>query len=545
MWEKIYKSILAIFIFLWIGFTFMDYWQNHLQYLLAIKFFQYTDLTVLLILLGGAMWWFYHNKIQARSLNRYPWFNGLSVFLLSTLVIMLSVYMFQRKVMNIGLPIPFDFLHLVINIFKIGLYTYFVLLSCYAMGMYTLGTFRFRMGESARPILALGTGIMVWVFLMFGLGLFALLKWYILLPLMLLIILITRKVSFRFIWNTLFEPIPLDFRLNWLGALSFYVLLIVVSLNFIQLIIPMPKGWDSVSLYLNLSSLVNDYSGLVKGHQPYNWSLFMALGFILFEKTEVAMALSSVGGFLSIFALYYLCRDWLKINVNYSLLCVLLFYLLPTISHQSYLDLKIDLGLLFIMLVIVILLVEWWKYLASGEERAVEVSRRYVILLGLFTGFALGVKLTALIAFFSVAGAIWFVYSGRVAFLAVFCLSTFAVLLFRLDDIPKLRQFHLGAEAFMWTMLVLGVLLFIWSARKEKHRFWHPMRLSVLYGCFFLLPVLPWLTKNYMETGGELSTRGLMYGKTQAPKANVTTFEKKWERMRAKEKRQRRQKKGK
>lgn len=542
MWEKIYKSLLAVFIFFWITFIFMDYWQNHLQYLLSFRFFQYTNLTIILAVLGAGLWWLYNREMRKKSLTTHPWFTGLSVFLLGTFIIMLSVYMFQRKVMNISFPIPFDFFNLVWNIFELGFYTWFIIVACYSMGMYTLGTFRFRVGRAARPILAIGAGIMVWVFIMFVLGLFGFLKWYVLLTLMLLIILITRKVSFRFMWNTLFAPISIDFRLSPLGMLSFYVLLIVVSLNFIQVLIPMPKGWDSVSLYLNLSSLVHDYSGLVQGHQPYNWSLFMALGFILFEKAEVAMALSALGGFLSIFALYYLCRDWLKININYSLLCVLLFYLLPTIGHQSYLDLKVDLGLLFTMLIIVILLVEWWRFLASGEDRAAKVSKRYVILLGLFTGFALGIKLTALMIFFAVAGAIWYVYSGRIAFLAVFCMSTFAVLLFKLDDLPKLRQFHLSAETFMWVMLAFGLLFFAWSAIREKHLFWQPAKLSVLYACFFLLPVLPWLTKNYIETGGDISIRGLTYGKTQAPKANATTFQKNWERAQAKEKRERAQK---
>jgi len=217
-----------------------------------------------------------------------------------------------------------------------------------------------------------------------------------------------------------------------------------------------------------------------------------------------------------------------------------MFYLLPSIAHQSYLDLKVDLGLLFILLTIVVLLVEWQNRLLSATDFT-SVSRGYMILIGLM------IKLTAVMVFFAVASVIWYMYNGKIAFLAVFCMTMFSILLFRLDDMPNLRQFHLNVETFMWIMFGAGLLLFGWTALKERHNFTRSFKLSVLYTTFFILPIAPsiapWLTKNYIETGGQLSVRGLMYGKTRAPDGNLNQFQKKWEDAYQKPKRKKNKKK--
>ena len=132
-------------------------------------------------------------------------------------------------------------------------------------------------------------------------------------------------------------------------------------------------------------------------------------------------------------------------------------------------------------------------------------------------------------AFFAVAAVIWWIYNGKTAFLAVFFMMMFVVLLLRLDDMPQLRQFHLQTDRFMWVMLALGIGFFVWTAVREREKFIPPLKLSVLYTFFFILPIFPWLTKNYIETGGELSTRALTYGKTRTPAASIRTFQKNWE----------------
>jgi len=100
-----------MFILFWVSFVFFDYWQNHLQYIIAFNFFQYLNLTVILALLGAGVTGVVVYA-QKSTRNTGLWLNGLSVFLLGLLIITLSVYMFQRKVMNVGIPASTEMLWL-------------------------------------------------------------------------------------------------------------------------------------------------------------------------------------------------------------------------------------------------------------------------------------------------------------------------------------------------------------------------------------------------------------------------------------------------
>jgi len=122
-------------------------------------------------------------------------------------------------------------------------------------------------------------------------------------------------------------------------------------------------------------------------------------------------------------------------------------------------------------------------------------------------------------------------------------MTMFVILLLRLDDTPMLRQFHLQADRFMWIMLALGLGFFVWTAIREREKFLPPLKLSLLYTFFFILPIAPWLTKNYIETGGELSTHALTYGKTRTPATSIQTFQKKWEQKYEKPKKRKQRKK--
>jgi len=43
MWNNIYKVIVGVFIVFWVGFVFLDYWQNHLQYIIAFHVGQWLE----------------------------------------------------------------------------------------------------------------------------------------------------------------------------------------------------------------------------------------------------------------------------------------------------------------------------------------------------------------------------------------------------------------------------------------------------------------------------------------------------------------------
>ncbi len=549
MWNKLYKGFLAFFIIFWAAFIFLDYWQNHPPYYFAFQHFKYLDLTLIFIGLGVAVN-FGVLKLQ-KSATKLPIVSGFTIFLLSVILIFISMAIYRGNIAELAAATRQKNYMTGSSLGVLGfrtLYTvasvYFILLVSHTFGqlLTSFSNFKFQRIESI--VINVATGIMGIVALLFILGIFKFLHWFVILPIFLVILGIRWKESLAFLKHSLITPLKIK-KLNVIGISSFYILLIIISLNLVQLMSPMPQGWDALSLYINLPSIIDDYSGLVKGFQPYNWSLFMALGFILFDDTSIAMALSSVSGIMCLVAMYALGKNWLKMDTNSILLALLLFYITPSIAFQSYLDLKVDLGLLFIILSVLIIFVKWStlsftkskkKKVGTNEAATLSEStttaerplnKQYIILMGLMTGFALGIKFTTLFTFCSIVAAIWYLYHGKLAFLGMAYLSLFGILLLRLDDMSGLREYHLSANILLWILLVVGIILIGLSSRKNPQKLVSSVKATALYSCFFILPFLPWIGKNYIESGS-LSTQTLLNGKSNAPNGSIQNFDKNW-----------------
>ena len=150
-----------------------------------------------------------------------------------------------------------------------------------------------------------------------------------------------------------------------------------------------------------------------------------------------------------------------------------------------------------------------------------------MVIIGLLTGFAFGIKLTALIFLFALVAAIWYVKGGMRAFMAAFFLVFGSVLLLRLDEHSLLRSYHLSANILQWVFLVAGLGMVVYLFLKHKKTFHQLIRSSVIITSFFVLPVLPWLGKNYAETES-FSTYNLLNGKKALPDINIQTLRKNW-----------------
>lgn len=518
---RFYKVSLVCFILFWASFILMDYWQMHPVYANNLAHFQYFDLVGVLGLLGAGVV-FGVKQLQKRS-SWKKWVNGLSVYAFGLLIISISIQFYLSK-NNIdkGDGAIWKALWLVTTT---SICAYLVVLFSYVLGQTVTQFVPLNLKKMSKVIVHIAIGIMGLTGILFLLGAIQQLKWFFVVPICLVLLAWRWRTTLDFVKKTLIEPIPLTKKLNSLGIVSFYILLITVSWTLLQVNMPFPRGWDALSLYAALPSLLNDYQALVKGFQPYNWSLFMSLGFVVFNKIEVVLMLSYLGGLLSLFALYRIARGVFKMDVNYSLLSVSIFHLLPTIGFQSIHDQKVDLGLLFVMLTIVILFVHWVEERFEKGQTTTGKIDPYIALIGLLAGFALGVKLTTLFIFFGVLAAIWYVLQGKWGFLALFAVSIFGILLLKLDETAGLRAYHLGASYVQWTMLLIGLGLSAWLFTQNRTKFLKGLRLSILFGFFFTLPMLPWFGKNYLESKN-LSVQSLLNGKSNAPNGSIKEFTK-------------------
>ncbi len=538
MKEKLYNILTIVFMILWMVVIFFDYWQKHPTHYYAFERFHYLDLSIgLLVLsvLGTSLVLFAKNKDNFAG----KIVNGFTIFGTLLLVVLLSIVSFQFKLPEPIVTSVSEYFTLLGTVSYTVIATYLLLMFAYALGELFCVLLETSMKTSGQSIINIAAGLMLLSLFLFLFGMFGLLKFYTVFLLLLFLLALNWRGAWKFIKLTLIEPIPLPKDLNIFGVLCFFLLLFFIGLNLVNVISPLPKGYDSLTLYINLPGLIRDYSGLVEGHQPYNWALIMSLGHIIFGKTEVVMAFSSVGGVLSLVAMYNLGKNAFDMGTNYLLAACLVFYATPSIIHQSSDELKVDLGLLFICLCVVLLFVEWLTRIKEDKPKEDEVSSIFyftgeqiqngslIVLAGLLTGFALGIKLTALFLFFSIVAGIWYCLNDKITFLGISFIVLFFVFVLKIDDVSALRQYHLGVEYLQWILLVIGIALLFYSYKKNHGQFMRSAKLTVLYSFLIALPMIPWVSKNYYETRS-LSIRTLMNGKSVGPKINFKAIHKNW-----------------
>jgi hypothetical protein len=541
------KALTLGFSALWILIIFIDFWYYHIGYGLALEHFQYYDTILLLTVLGGAVFW------SLKNLREKQWFrfiaNGAGVLLLFLLICGIILWTHYPKVSGEMLDIGSGLIYLGKILYFIGC-TYFIFGTCYVLGDFVLPnifsiSFSTREGDLVK--MALGVTLITLVLML--LGFLGLLTPLIIFPLILIIVGGRWKSSLSFVKRSLLGQLDKSNGLNWMGFGSFYILLIFLSLNFLTNVRPFPFGFDALSIYLNLPKLIGDSQGLIEGYSPYYWSLFVALGHILFDQIEVVIALSVSGGILSLYVLNEICRKWL--DQNYSLLVLILFYTLPLVNYQSFRDIKTDLGLLFILLTIILLLIKWLSltdkaaFLNKKTAKIVKKNKhkskakheapilketpialmeqgkgllgnywteatQMIILLGLFSGMGLGIKLTGLITIFSILSVISYVKGGEIGFLANVVLTFFVIIMAELD--LTLRPYHFEVDRLKWASLVIGVGLLGYLGIKNRKAFLDLLRVATVYIAILTVVYMPWPIKNYQETG-EISVKTFIEGR--------------------------------
>ena len=554
--KQITQYVLRIFSFVWIFIVFLDYWYYHQpSTFLSLKYFQYSQLIFLVGIIGIGVF-FLLTKLGSID-KPFILSNGLGVSLLFLLISFL-ITVLHIRIIDIPLKLnPFILVGKVAGV--IGL-TYLIMSTCYVLGNYIIEQlFSIVFTRLETTIISIAFGIIALSVLLFILGAIQLLQAIVIGPLLLIILLVFRRRLLFFLKYTFVQPIHFNGRINWLGFGSFFLLLLFISLIYLQNIRPFPTGFDALAIYMNLPNLIGNTNGLVSGFSPYYWSLFVSLGFILLDNLPLVISLSVSGAILSGFAIYAICRKW--ISDNHALFATALFFTLPMVNFQAYSDVKTDLGLLFFMLVVVLVLINYLGYVypstfTKKKRVKVQVSRmkykkkkkeivkeiikseqklggwlssklskdyEYIILLGIFSGMVLGIKLTGLILIFSTIAGLIFLKTGRVGFLSSVALFLFIILAGQLDVSTGLRAYHFGASYFMWVMLLITLLgiSFLWVSKRSM--LLEAIRSVLLYAAFVGIIYLPWPIKNFAETG-TMSISTLTQGKYPGASKNISKF---------------------
>lgn len=573
------KIILTSFSLLWIFIIFYEYLYQHSAYADAVGNFQYYGFLIpFLCGIGGFAYLRYRDKGKPAS---YKALNGLGIFGISYLMVLIITAIFFSKYEGADFT-PKGAGQLTIYFIGVALAVYLTIGFVFLLGDLLLILFPLRMAPRELFITKIGVGIMVLVALMFLLGSMHVLYAPVIMLLFFLILFLNLKGGKEFVQTTLWKPIELSPQLNLLGIVSFGVVLLFVTLNFTQVVRPIAIGFDAMTLYMRIPSLMGDYHGLIQGHGTYNWSIFMSLGTVVFNSTAVTLALSFIGGPLALMALYALSRRWM--NTNLSLLVLALLYTMPQINFLSFQDMKIDLGLLFISLCTLIFLVNWITPVVEAEIETSDARRQTIdpksetrnskqrtkkksptrkrkpqqktssyawlqspaflvklsdkidkntpkILqgqgmmawLGLMVGFAIGIKVTSVMLLLGLFAVIWFIKGNAWSSLGVMLLCLATIFIIQLDKQSGTRDWHASIEVLQWILAGLGIAILAWQTVKNPQQVLANVKRSIVIVIFFMVAMSPWFVKNISETGS-LRMDAMLNGRKAIPNLTMPSM---------------------
>ncbi len=499
------EGFFIVFSLFWVGILFIDYWDKHPIYWLSLTHYKYWGWTAILGLIGVA---FGFSQTEKFKIPKFP-INGLVVFGAFLFTIILTAFCFNQYLqadLDLG-----NYWHLIERSSYTLICSYIVLLSAYSAGDLIISrtTQMAKIGGNTSFLVKTGTGFLVLVMSLFAMGSVSILTQIPVLILLLAFPLINYKRTISYSKNFFWNKFEFPSSWNFWGYLVAFITLIYSSINFLYTQSPFPLGFDARNYYVNIAQLLADQGSLVKGFQPYAWSLMESVGYIAFFSPEVTMFLATIGGFMSFWGIYELGVRYLKLDANYVLLAVFLFLSTPAINNHWIIEYKVDLALLFVQISILCLTFYWLTEKKSDLKTESLIADRFdwqiVIVLGLLMGFALSIKVLSIFLTFGLfVGLWWYNYNRIGAFFIAFFGFGFLIMA-HVDDISGLRVYHIKPHQEAIMILLASISILLISMLQEGNKIKENLVATAILVFLSILPFVPWGMKNYKEiTGGSL-----------------------------------------
>ncbi len=522
--QKILRTVAAILFLIFIGasyFYYHPYYFNSAALDLASfcpsggALFCGAGITWLLLMIcavlaiGLSLYRFlYHgNALVTFSLRPVALFLYAQGFLL----LLLSIYFFQsdfssKYAVGWGAAMTSFMALWGMTCFYLLLFLLLMALIGYRLLQLANTTFRER---SVRIAVSIGLGMSVFIFVSSILGQMGLFSVGPLVALAVLIVAFSFPVGKKLINDLFWEPVVLSFGYNTISWFLFFVLALLLAMNIIDVARPFPIGWDDMGVYMNFPRQIASHQGLLPGYAGQAYMLITALGFTIAHSTTVALFFSWLGGVLAIYALYAFGKQF--ISSQAGLLMAAVMYSLPMVMHQSFADLKTDMGLFFFLIVAFLCLL-----LAIQERENKSRFVRLLVLTGVFVGTALAIKITTAIALFPILAIVAWRLGGPWSGIATFALinSLYFYKFVTLPDIPATTRLSIASVSAVIALFALGIA--VW----HKERLITCLKYLVIVGGASLFVFSPWLIKNVVEAGA-FTVEAIMWGgPAPAPRIN-------------------------
>lgn len=536
-------SLLPILVSLgWFVIIVPDYLFHHPYYTQSIGQFRYWGLLVMLAVLPGAAYFFSVGARNKSTKGKTFAINGWKIYLLLLLMMnsMLAWYGISNGLFESNPVVHlFYFTGFILLLHTAVLY---IAVLGYALGTVLLRPFAGHLSGASHKLIAIALGLSLIGFVLVILGLFNGLAPWILWPLAILTTAFRYRSIGRFLRALFLSPVPAR-KLETQGFLSGALLMIFAAVNCIGAVKAFPSGFDGAALYMNTAKLISEYHALPQGGQAFNWPVIMSLGNLLFGSTAVSILLSHLAGILCLAAVYRIAR--LFVSPGNALLATALFYTAPFVTFHNYYDEKVDLGFLFISLSTLLLLLEYFikhsshptlqhSNTPSGKEDTSDKQQFTIktgrlawapdlliwICAGWLTGFAFGIKYTALFNGIALLTFLFYQRGGRYAFLG--SLVTALSFIF-LPGIYRFANFELaGASPVLLAggLFVPGMALLWWAFRQSPFAMLRTAGIGIAFVLASAFAFSPWAAKHFSENRS-LAVSALVQGKSPQPRLHI------------------------
>lgn len=495
--KNIGKWLTVLFCFYWLFIVLIDFIANSPDYVYAVRFFKYWDFLVAAYITGFICSIFFIKKKSSWNTLNISGFRIIYFYpvLLAFMTMAIGFYFYKNN-------LDFSVSQFLIKTVLIHTNVLIVIVASISSGAFLLKYFKLPVHFNSNLFLQICIGFAIMCLGIFILAVINQFNWFTA-SIWLFILIITG-------WRSLFDSLKnnlwkkqQDITVKPFSVFLIITAIILISVNLITVTSPFPIGFDSLTLYMNIPKLVTNYGGLIEGIYPYNWSLIVSLGYVVFESNAVALHLGSVSGILLIFLIFKLARKY--VSIDWAIFSAVLFYTLPIVVWPSSIEIKTDLSVFLIMLTVIYIIIDYYfgyqnNQVENNTNNFFNNESKIWLIAGILTGFSLGIKYTSLIAVLGLVVFLFHFYYGKlVAFASILTIVIF-ILIFNLYSFADLSFTKIEIFSLSLLMALLAIFFTFLARKKGNISTQKPLKLIFILMIGAGVALLPWGIKKTAES---------------------------------------------
>ena len=305
----------------------------------------------------------------------------------------------------------------------------------------------------------------------------------------------------------------------------FIVWSIILAVNLISIVRPMPIGWDDLWVYMNYPRQMANAGTLDFLGGMYAWQVLTGIWYMIYEPTQ-AFFLNNLGWFLSFIVIILITSDLLKQEkyktlINIPLLLSVVFISMPMVVFQQAKDMKLDEWLFFISAIVLYLIIKFFN-----KDFIIKKKNILLLVIWILAWFAFSIKITSLLL---ISGIIWIIFysklgfSGFLGYIWIYGSLFTKAWLWSYLNIVYDRTNVLFINYISWVFFVLWITFLISSILKNKENFIKLIKYVWIFLLWFIIAILPWIWKNIeqvKQADAKITIWSLLWGHTKSFVAN-------------------------